>query len=217
MLLGKPVEAAPRIQCGQRLLQDLAEAVHAGREKLQHDGRIEAVHNQTAEAVPFGVDEAVGVCERVEAEPPATQFNGLAEPAREEVGVDRLGGVGGQHAQGDARVAVVKAASDPLAGAIEDVHDAAGGQALGRLFDHLLKDPRMGRASFDLQAHLRQDFGCHAGYCRFGVRRESPLWIFLFAAGRVTKNKNPKRRFSPHSKVQIRSQTMMSPWVAAFR
>src|SRR5947209_11251984 len=64
-------------------------------------------------------------------------------------------------------MAVVEAAADPLPVAVDDVDDTARGQLRRGLFDHLLKDPRMGGAASDFQTDLRQrsrggDFGkCH--------------------------------------------------------
>ena len=93
----------------------------------------EAVDDQAAQPVALGMDEAVGVGDGVELRATSRRSaTACADPAGEEGGVDRLVGVGGQHAQGDARVAVVEAAADPLAVAVEDVHDAARRQALRR-------------------------------------------------------------------------------------
>ena len=67
----------------QRGLDGLAVAVHAGGEKLQHDNRAEAIHDQAAQAVAFGMDEAIGVGDGVEAEPVAAQFDGPSDAASE--------------------------------------------------------------------------------------------------------------------------------------
>src|SRR5262249_46166203 len=74
-----------------------------------------------------------------------------------------------QDAQGDARVAVVEAAADPVAVAVVDLDNAATGQAAAGLLDHLLKDPRVRRAPLDLQPDRRPlagGRGFHAGILR---------------------------------------------------
>ena len=126
--------------------------IHAGGEELQHQRRAEAIDHQAAQAVALGMDQPIGVGDGVEAEPVGAARR-LVEAAGEEGGVDGLGRVARQHAQGDARVAVVEATAHPLAVAVDDVHDAAARQAHGRLFDHLLEDPRVRRAPRDFQSN----------------------------------------------------------------
>ena len=159
VLLGEPVETGVGVVNRQSRLDGVAKAVHAGGEKLQHDDRAEAVHHETAQSVAFGMDEAIGVGHGVEAEPAAAQLDGPAEAMREKGVVDRLVTIGGEDAEGDARMAVVEAAADPLAVAVDHVHDAAGRDAHGRLLDHFLKDPRMRRPPGDFEPHLRKDGG----------------------------------------------------------
>ena len=87
----------------------------------------------------------------------------LREPRR----VDRFVGVGGEHAQGDARMAVVEPAADPGAGVVHDVDDAARLGLHGGLVHHLLEDPGMVRAPLDAQAHDRQGgIGFHPAIVR---------------------------------------------------
>ena len=89
----------------------------------------EAIDDQPAQPVALGMDEAIGVGDGVESEPVAAQRDGRGDAAGEEGVVDGFVRIAGQHAQGDARMAVVEAAADPLAVAVDDVHDAAGRQA----------------------------------------------------------------------------------------
>ena len=49
----------------------------------------EAIHDQAAQAVAFGMDEPIGVGDGVEAEPVAAQRDGPADAAGEEGVVDR--------------------------------------------------------------------------------------------------------------------------------
>ena len=171
VLLGEPVESAVGKVAREGRLDGRPEAIHAGGEELQHDQRPEAIDDQAAQAVALGMDQAIGVGDGVEAEPVAAQSDGLAEAAGEEGVVDRLVRIAGQHAQGDARMAVVEAAADPLPVAVENVHDAAGRQARGRLLDHLLEDPRMRRTAGDFQAHRRKDSGLGHRFSALGSQR----------------------------------------------
>ena len=127
VLLGEPVERTPGKMPQQNLLKDRAEAKHAGGEELQHDRRAEAIDDQAAQIVPFGMDQAIGVGDGIESEPAASQVDGPFQPAGEKGLVDRFVGMGGQHAQGDARMTVVETSADPLAVAIDDFHDASRG------------------------------------------------------------------------------------------
>ena len=72
------------------------------------------------------------------------------------VGVDWLILFVGEKTQGDARVPVEEAAADPLVIAIDDVDDAAGGNAVGGLLHHFLEDPRMRRTPLDFEFDLRE-------------------------------------------------------------
>ena len=65
------------------------------------------------------------------------------DAAREKSIVDGFRGNCGEHAKTDARMAVIEAAANPLALAIENVDHAAAGQARRRLLHHFLEDPRM--------------------------------------------------------------------------
>src|SRR5690606_40627452 len=111
-----------------------------------------AVHDQAAQAVALAVDHAPGVAGVVQAQHLATQVHGLGDPAREPGGVDRHVRIGLEDAQGDARVAVVEAASDPGPIHAHDVDDAAGLDPLGRLLDQALEDPRVAGAPGVAQA-----------------------------------------------------------------
>jgi hypothetical protein len=108
------------------------------------------------------MDQAIGIGHLVELEPVAAEGDGPIEAAGEETFIDRLGGIGSEDSESDARVTVVEAAADLLTVAVEDVHDAAAGDARGRFLDHLLEDPRVRGTPSDLEAHLRQDGG-HVG------------------------------------------------------
>src|SRR5579875_3850935 len=53
-------------------------------------------------------------------------------------------------------MAVVKAAADPFAVAVENIYHTARRQACSRLFNHFLENPRMRRTPLDSQTHDRQ-------------------------------------------------------------
>ena len=154
VLLGEPVKSARRVVLLQDGLDDRPEAVHARGEELQHQQRSEAIDDQAAQAVALGMHQAIGVADGVETEPAAAQLDGALQAAAEEGLVDGFLGLAGQHAQGDARMAVIEAAADPVAVAIEDIHDAAGRQPCSRFLDHFLEDPRMAGAALDFEADL---------------------------------------------------------------
>ena len=96
-------------------------------EKNSIDERVgETIDDEAGQAVAFGMDQAIRVGDRVELEHVAAQRDRFADLAREERLVDRLVGIGGQHAQRDARMAVVEAAAGEIAFAVDDLDDAAG-------------------------------------------------------------------------------------------
>src|SRR5262249_47894854 len=101
------------------------------------------------------MDETISVGCLIETKNLAAQLNCPVEPLFEKRRIDRFVRMGGQQAKGDARVAIVKPAPHELAAAIENIDDASRRNSLGRLFDHLLEDPRMVRTTFDFQADLQ--------------------------------------------------------------
>jgi hypothetical protein len=112
------------------------------------------------------MDQAVRVGDGIEAKQRLAQLYCPRQSPREKRLVDRLIGIGRQDAQGNARVAVVEAAANPLAVAIKNVHHRAAGQLLRGPFHHLLKNPGMGRLAGNLEADLRKR---HQGVDREGI------------------------------------------------
>jgi hypothetical protein len=159
VLFGEAVEAAAGEVLAQRGVDPFAVAEHAGGEELHHQQVVVAVDDQAGQAVAFRVHHAPGVAALVQAQHVAAQGRGGADLAREPGRVDRLVRIGGEHAQGDARMAVVEAAADPGAGVVDDVDDAARLGLHGGLVDHLLEDPGMVRAPLDPQADDGQGGG----------------------------------------------------------
>src|SRR5690606_22247756 len=117
-----------------------------GAEELDHEQVRVAVDHQAGQAVAFAVDHAPGVGHRVEVQHVAAQAHRFADAVCEPGCVDGDLRTGLEHAQGDARVAVVEAAADPSAVHAHHVDDAAGPGPLRRLVDQLLEDPRMAAA-----------------------------------------------------------------------
>ena len=105
------------------------------------------------------MDDPVGVGDGVESEPVAAQFDGPADPAGEEGVVHRLGRVGGEDAETDARMTVVEAAAGPLAVAVDHVHDAAGRDTPAGFSTIFWKIHGMGRSSGDFEPDLRKRGG----------------------------------------------------------
>ena len=151
VLFGERIDVRVRENARAAAPDQVALAEHAGREIFDHERVGEAVDDEAREAVAFGMDQAVRVGRRVELQHVAAQRDGFADLAREESLVDRLVGIGRQHAQRDARMAVVEAAAGEIAFAIDDLDDAAGLRAHGGFLDHLLEDPGMRRAALGLE------------------------------------------------------------------
>src|SRR5262245_50345450 len=102
------------------------------------------------------MDQAIGIAHGIKPKDLPAQCDSLFDMPAEEIDVDGFVWIGGEDAQGDARMAVIEAAAYPLPAAFNDVDDAAAGQALAGLLHHLLKDPRVRGAASDLEADLRQ-------------------------------------------------------------
>ena len=134
----------------------------AGREKFDDEQVAVTIHHQAGKPVAFRMHDAPGVAHFIETQQVAAQGDRSANAGGEEGLVHRLVGVFGQHAQGDARMAVVEAAADPGPGDVDDVHDGAGLGLGDRLFHHLLEDPGVVRAALDLQANDGQGGGIHS-------------------------------------------------------
>ena len=83
----------------QDVLNRLAQAKHAGREKLQDQRGAEAIDDQAAQAVAFGMHEAIGVGDCVEPERLPPQGDGLINALGEKSGIDGFVRVGGEQAQ----------------------------------------------------------------------------------------------------------------------
>src|SRR5690606_7791852 len=100
----------------------------------------------------FAVDDAPGVGHRIEVQHVAAQAHRFADAVREPGRIDGNVGIGFEHAQGDARVAVVETAADPGAVGADHVDDAAGSGPLRGLVHQLLEDPRVAAAPRVAQA-----------------------------------------------------------------
>jgi hypothetical protein len=87
--------------------------------------------------------DAPGVAHLVELQDLAAQAHRLADLAREPAGIDFDFGIRLEDAHGDARVAVVEAAADPVAFHADHVDDAARLGPHGGLFDEFLENPGM--------------------------------------------------------------------------
>src|SRR5262249_42618103 len=102
MFLCKPIELTVGEVAREGGLDGAATAVHAGGKELQYKCRAEAIHDQPTQAVAFGVDDPVGICDVVEVEPATPEGNGLGQSALKEGLVDRFDGIRGEEAEGDA-------------------------------------------------------------------------------------------------------------------
>ncbi len=139
------------------------------------------------------MDETVGVGYRVESEQFAAQRDRRADLAREEGFVDGLVGIGGKHAQRDPRMAVVETTTRKSSVAIDDVDEGARRGPGRRFLDHLLEDPGMSGAAFDLETDQGQGargFAFHrrmiavaAGRLRRTVRRRGSPRVFRNTRG----------------------------------
>src|SRR6266849_4730681 len=109
------------------------------------------------------MNQAIRIGDEIQMEPVTSQGDTALKAAGKKRTVDDFRGVVGQDAQGDARVAVVEATPHPLVLSIDDIHHAAARNPLGRLLDHLLKDPWVRRSPGDLQSYCR-DVICHLSF-----------------------------------------------------
>src|SRR6516165_5341632 len=173
MVLGEPIKGAFRIMGSESVLNGIAKSIHAGGEKFQDDRGTKAIDYESAQTVPFGVDQAICIADGIQAEPGAAQRDGMVQAAFEEFGINEFVLIARQDTQGNARMSVVESAADPLAVSICDVHNAAGGQSACRLLDHLLENPRMRGAPRDFQADLGQGCRFHKNWEPEALARKS--------------------------------------------
>jgi len=139
----------------------------AGAEEFDHDEVVVAVDHQAADAIALAVEHAPGIRHVIELEEIAAQVRRFADLAREPRGIDRDVRVGLEHAQGDARMAVVETAPDPGSVHTRDVDDAARLGPLRGLFDQPLEDPRVGGMPGVLEADGGNGVG-HGGMLTSG-------------------------------------------------
>src|SRR5215470_8605703 len=83
---------------------------------------------------------------------------------------------------------VVEPAADPLSRAVDNIDDAAARELGRRLLDHLLENPGMVGAPFDLEADLRQRVGHVVG-----------AWCLAPGKSRVTHCVHYRLPFRPPS------------------
>src|SRR5207237_10714365 len=108
------------------------------------DGRAEAVHDQTALSIAFGVNQSISIRDLIDAQPIPAQTDGMLEAAGKESLVDGLVRIGCEDPKSDPRMTVIEAAAYPVTIAVEHIDDGARRHAAGRLLDHLLEDPGVG-------------------------------------------------------------------------
>ena len=94
VLFGIGVDRAVRIVLEQAAADQLALLVHAGREEFDDQGGGKAIDDEAGQAVALGVDQAIGIGDRVELEQVAAQADRGSDLALEEGLVDLFVGIG---------------------------------------------------------------------------------------------------------------------------
>ena len=123
------------------------------REKLHHNQIAITIHDESADAITFRVNDTPCIRDLIEIQDFAAEGNGGGDFGTEPMLVDRNVLVRFENADRDARVTVIKPATNPITIHANDVHDGAGLRALLWLLHEALKNPRMRGLPRVLQAN----------------------------------------------------------------